>query len=302
MPTRHPIVLALAVSLLASACGDAVDATFVDPATPPETTDFKADRSISRPLKFVPIDARHALSGSARGTLLAALASLDRTARVGTAARQKKLAAETLARIQAGDVLIGALDDARGADLWHMCKDLDDQRACPTATPPGDPGWAGNATLFAALRRDLDGYTWGNRLYFNFGTTLVAEALATTLVHEVDHALNRSECSYYEDYFGHVVDPTLAFLEEYRAFVAECVYKRGKGATAARCDVSANAELVAREYGFTPDLSSILDPADVARGTRPIAEGLFADDGAFGAFIPTTASWPRDFAECETPP
>lgn len=297
MSNLRSIILALAASLLATACADDT----IEAAGAPASEDLKGDHAIARPFTFHPIDPRHAPSGSARTTLVAALGALDRIAREGTSTRQKKLAGETLARIQAGDVLIGSLDDARGTDLWHMCKDLEDQRACPTSTPPSDPTWAGNAALFAALRADLDGYTWGNRLYFNFAVTVLPEALATTLVHEVDHALNRSECWYYEDYFAHVVDPTLAFLEEYRAFVAECVYKRGKGATALRCDTSANHELGVREYGFTPDLSFFLEPDEVARGTRTIAEGLFADDGRFGFFLPTAVSWPRDFAECEGP-
>lgn len=298
MSPRPVTLLVALLACVAAACAD-------DPATaegPQASSDLKGDRAVTRPLTFHPIDAAHPLAGTARATLIAALAALDRTAHEGSATRQRALAAQTLARIQTGDVLIGSLDDARGADLWHMCKDLDDQRACATATPPSDPAWAGNATLFGALRRELDGYTWGNRLYFNFGVAFAPDALATTLVHELDHALNRSECFYYEDYFGHVVDPTLAFLEEYRAFVAECVYKRGKGATASRCDASALSELETRDYGLTPDLSLILDPDDAARGTRPIAEGLFADDGAFGFLIPAAALWPQDFSECEPPP
>jgi len=298
MSTYRSILLAVAASLCGIACADNAPSAS---DSGPSGEDLKGDRATTRPLTFHPIAPRHAPSGSARTTLLAALDALGRVAREGTATRQQRLADETLARIQAGDVLMGSLDDARGTDLWHMCKDLDDQRACPTATPPSDPAWAGTAALFAALRRDLDGYTWGNRLYFNFAVTVAPEALAATLVHEVDHAFNRSECWYYEVYFAHVVDPTLAFLEEYRAFVAECVYKRGKGATALRCDASAHVELREREYGFSPDLSSLLEPDELARGTIVIAQGLFADDGRFGWLIPSPLSWPSDFAECEAP-
>jgi len=151
--------------------------------------------------------------------------------------------------------------------------------------------------VIAALHEEIAGYTWGNRLYFNLDGSIDAPYLAATLVHEVNHALNRSECSYYSDYFGHVVDPTLAFVEEYRAFVSECVFKRGKNATAARCDTSAHVELAERDYGLSPDLSLVLD--DPAAGTLAIAKSLFEDDGEVGGFLPTASAWPLDFTECQ---
>jgi hypothetical protein len=42
--------------------------------------------------------------------------------------------------------------------------------------------------------------------------------LAATLVHEVNHVINRSEVGYYDDL------PTSAFLHEYRAFHAERLF------------------------------------------------------------------------------
>ena len=258
----------------------------------PLADDLKGDRG-GRPA-FVAIDPSHPLEGTPRATIMAALNELNRVAHNGTSGRQRMLATETLARIQAGDVLIGAISDARGGDLWHMCRDLE-SLPCDIAFPT-EPNWTDRAVV-AALNDEIAGYTWGNRLYFNLDGAIDAAFLAATLVHEVNHALNRSECSYYRDYFAHEVDPTLAFVEEYRAFVSECVFKRGKNATAARCDAAAHAELVERDYGLSPDLSIVLD--DPSAGTRVIAESLFADDGTFGRFNPTTAAWPYDFSECE---
>lgn len=258
----------------------------------PLADDLKGDRG-GKPA-FIAIDPLHPLEGAARATIMAALNELNRVAHNGTSGRQRTLASETLARIQAGDVLIGAIGDARGGDLWHMCRDLE---SLPCDVPfPSDPAWT-DRDVIAALHEEIAGYTWGNRLYFNLDGSIDAAYLAATLVHEVNHALNRSECSYYKDYFAHQVDPTLAFVEEYRAFVSECVFKRGKNATAARCDTSAKVELAERDYGLSPDLSLVLD--DPEAGTIAIAKSLFADDGAFGPFLPTAAAWPTAFGECQ---
>jgi arylsulfatase len=166
--------------------------------------------------------------------------------------------------------------------------------ACTTPpVPPWDPA--------AAEVDAIDGYQWGDRIYFAFAAEgskgLAPDALAVTLVHEVNHVLNRSECSYYADVWAHKVDDTLAFLEEYRAFIAECVHRRGAGATVARCDAWANAQLTERDYGFSPDLVALL--GEGATDTRPIAQALFADDGQFGWLTPRAERWPEDFAACE---
>lgn len=258
--------------------------------------DLKGDRAGS--LAFREIDPARPLAAADRKTVLAALARLSDVAQRGTSGRQRKLATETLARIVDGHVMIGSVDRARGTDLWHMCLDLGDDQRCPTS-PPTDPAWAGDDALRRALADDLDGYTWGNRMYFRFGAELDATSLASTLVHEVNHVLNRSECMYYADYFTHEVEPTFAWLEEYRAFVSECVLARGSGATVSRCDTWAARQIVERGYDMTPDLAFWVD--DASKGSRPIAESLFADDGRYGWLAPLTAHWPRAFAECETP-
>lgn len=81
---------------------------------------------------------------------------------------------------------------------------------------------------------DLAGYMWGNRIYVVLGGT--TEALAATLMHEVNHVLNRSDENYYlpldreagEPERSQIlnelrVDEGRGFVEEYRAFYLEQV-------------------------------------------------------------------------------
>ncbi len=247
---------------------------------------------------FVEIDATRPLSTSARALVDAAIGEIARVAEAGRTHRQKRLAAETVARLGAGDARIDTLDDARDLDLWHMCRDTSTRPGCDEDEPPPDGAFTGDAALWETLAAELDGYTWGNRLYFDLDDeALDPEALAATLVHELNHALNRSECWYYRNYWAHEVDETLAWLEEYRAFVAECVFSRGTAATAKRCDEVATHDLEAREYGLTPDLAALVD--DPALGSVAIAEALLAEDGVYGWLVPAAEVWPDDFAECE---
>ena len=87
----------------------------------------------------------------------------------------------------------------------------------------------------AMLEQDLAGYMWGNRVYINIDQSSVS--LAATLVHEVNHVLNRSDENYYlpldrevsdaervEILNALTEDPGRAFSEEYRAFYLEGVY------------------------------------------------------------------------------
>jgi len=289
-----------ALSLVAATSLGACEEGTAAPESPTQgsPSDGKGDRASSPPAYHTVGDLP--LSEAANATLKAALAVLTQVSTDGATTRQRGLAAETLARIAAGDVRIGALETARGVDLWHMCRDLEQPGLCPE-TPPDDADWTGDSALRVAIPAAIDGYQWGDRIYFAFAAEgsegLEPDALAVTLVHEVNHALNRSECSYYADVWAHKVDDTLAFLEEYRAFIAECVHRRGAGATVARCDAWANAQLTERDYGFSPDLVALL--GEGATDTRPIAQALFADDGQFGWLTPRAERWPEDFAACE---
>lgn len=63
---------------------------------------------------------------------------------------------------------------------------------------------------------EVDGYMWSNRIYVARG--MPTARLAATLVHEVNHVINRSEVGYWDDF------PTSAFVHEYRAFHAEAMF------------------------------------------------------------------------------
>ena len=67
-----------------------------------------------------------------------------------------------------------------------------------------------------ALTGALDGYMWSNRVYVARGQPV--RRLAATLVHEINHVINRSEIGYYDDL------PTSAFVHEYRAFYVESLF------------------------------------------------------------------------------
>jgi len=279
---------AIALCLSIPACDSGESPVAV--TTPPAGKADRADAPSYVTTDGEPLPAREA------GIFASALSELARLSIEGTSGRQRDLARETLARIGEGDVLLGLIASARGEDLWHMCMDYLDVNACGVL--PSDPAWSGTPDLKKLLLENLDGYQWGNRLYFAFPETPEPAVLAITLVHEVNHALNRSECSYYRDLNTHELDPTLSFVEEYRAFIAECAYRRGRNATADRCDTWAHTELVDRGYDTNADLSLVLDPGEV--GTETIAKSLFADDGRFGWLTPKDSRWPMSFDGCRS--
>ena len=88
-----------------------------------------------------------------------------------------------------------------------------------------------------ALDRLLNGYMWDDRIYVARGQS--PKKLASTLVHEVNHFINKSE----EHYRG----PTQRLLEEYRAFYVERLYA-GETMTPEKC--RRLKEEVAKEYGI----------------------------------------------------
>ena len=94
----------------------------------------------------------------------------------------------------------------------------------------------------------LRGYMWDDRIYVEAG--LSPQKLASTLVHEVNHAINKSEEHYRGD--------TNALLEEYRAFYAERLFA-GDTMTPAKskalkASVARNYELGKARISEIPDL------------------------------------------------
>lgn len=231
------------------------------------------------------------LAGQSRTELLRALTVLDAAAEQSDTPRSRDLARLTLQRIAAGDVLLGSIEGSRGIDRWHMCKDY---ALTPCAgSRPDDDGWTGGDGVTAQLAADLDGYQWGNRLYFTLEGDVDSEEVAATLVHEVNHVLNRSECSYYEDIEAHRVDQNLAFVEEYRAFFTECLFSHDAAASVDGCNAQTLDHLEA--YELEPDLAALLPEGE----TDPVVMGaLIAEGAAYGKTMPTADAWPDSFAAC----
>jgi hypothetical protein len=230
------------------------------------------------------------LDDAARASLQEALAELAQDALEGETERLRELAGGTLERITSGDVLLGSIAGSRGIDRWHMCKDFA-LSACP-GTWPDDDDWLGDQDVATTIETELDGYQWGNRLYFAFGAEMGTQELASTLVHEVNHVLNRSECHYYTDMEEHLVDDSPAFVEEYRAFTAECVYT-GHADNAAGCHGFALEWVTG--YEFNEDLTTVLP--DGSNDPMLLAELIMAEQ--LGFLIPLAERWPGGFGACE---
>ena len=163
-----------------------------------EVYDGKADGASGR---FREVDPTHS-SLTFRRYINSALDKLD--------AIDSDLAQLTLDSISRGYVRIDEFRDLTCADFERVRADLPD--AGLTAGDYSRLRERGSGVA-AIIENELDGYMWSNRVYVSRGMTTLR--LAATLVHEVNHVLNRSEVGYYDDL------PTSAFLHEYRAFHAE---------------------------------------------------------------------------------
>ncbi len=152
-------------------------------------------------------------------------------------ADKSPLAQATYRYIATGKVKIDEVTDLTRADYLRTRKDLS---KWTKALTPDAYGTLSNPKSPAskALDRLLNGYMWDERIYVARG--LSPKQLASTLVHEVNHFVNKSE----ENYRG----PTQALIEEYRAFYVEALFA-GEKMTPSKC-AALKAE-VASDYGFT---------------------------------------------------
>jgi hypothetical protein len=94
-----------------------------------------------------------------------------------------------------------------------------------------------------AIRDSIHGYMWDDRIYVT--EDMSPKNLARTLVHEVNHVLNKSE--------EHYRSKEAIFTEEYRAYMSEAMFD-GKELTPERC--RALKEAVIEDYlldGLDPD-------------------------------------------------
>jgi hypothetical protein len=248
--------------------------------------------------RYVDASAAAPMTGVPRDKILRALTKIDRVAHETKNPRRRALATETLARIEGGDVLLGSIQASRGIDRWHMCKD-ENQRACDGPMPASDDTtFVGDAKLAKKLEDDLAGYQWGNRIYFTLSATTDVDELAATLVHETNHVLNRSECNYYRVMETHVVEPDRAYIEEYRAFLSECIFG-SESPSDATCSSFAAGRVA--EYKLGEKLSRVLpnkssDPATLA----PLILAAEPDgDAPFGRLVARKRDWPSRFGACK---
>lgn len=122
------------------------------------------------------------------------------------------IARYTAASIRAGRVELDELVDLTCWDFERVRAELPSLALAADDYARLVPGGA----LARAIAGEIDGYMWSNRIYVSRGQE--TRALAATLVHEVNHVINRSEVGYWDDL------PTSAFLHEYRAFHAEAMF------------------------------------------------------------------------------
>lgn len=123
-----------------------------------------------------------------------------------------EVARYTAASIRAGRVKLDELVDLTCWDFERVRAELPSLGLTSDDYARLVPGGA----LARAIAGEIDGYMWSNRIYVSRGQE--TRALAATLVHEVNHVINRSEVGYWDDL------PTSAFLHEYRAFHAEAAF------------------------------------------------------------------------------
>ncbi len=153
--------------------------------------------------RFVEVDASHT-NPTFRAYIGKALDLLD--------AHDSELAQLTLRSIEAGHVKLDELADLTCEDFIRVGNDLPDLEIIASDYESLTP----RSELLAEITNQLDGYMWSNRIYVSRGQD--SKRLAATLIHEVNHVLNRSEVGYYDDL------PTSAFLHEYRSFYAESLF------------------------------------------------------------------------------
>ncbi|MHB8875475.1 MAG: hypothetical protein ACYC8T_17465 [Myxococcaceae bacterium] len=143
----------------------------------------------------------------------------------------------TYQMIARGAVQVDELTDLTRPDFNRVRHTLDE-----FGSPVGAEGYERlperKGRAWRAIEKNITGYQWDNRLYVERGLT--PEKLARTLVHEVNHIVNRSEENYQGD--------NAALREEYRAFYVEKQFS-GEKMTPARC--RALKEEIARDYGLT---------------------------------------------------
>jgi hypothetical protein len=235
--------LCLPIVVLSFACGG--DAA--DPGGLTGDGDDKEDRGGTLPW-FVEVDASHS-SANFRDYVGRAVRMLEKD--------ETEIARLTAGAIRTGKVRIDELVDMTCWDFERARKDVTTPLASTDYPRLRQP----NSAVARAVTSELDGYMWQNRIYVSRGQT--TRALAGTLIHEVNHVINRSEVGYWDDV------PTSGFLEEYRAFYAERLFDP---------EAYEGVDLVDHVIELY-DLDRAALPAEIL--ADPLTERLLPDDAAW---------------------
>ena len=196
-----------------------------------------------------------------------------------------QIARESLERISNYDVTISSFKGLTYNDYRHVMIDLEQT---VVETPKDIDTWQVSKKDLALIESLLSGYMWGNRLYFRIHKDDDPVELSSTLVHEVNHIANRSECSYYQDIKTQEVDDTLASVEEFRAFYAECLYLNNVSHPNRECGKFAAESL--KKYDYDDFDGSRLQPK-----VKKISD-LFQNIPVVNLLV--NSAWPDDFNEC----
>jgi hypothetical protein len=190
-----------------------------------------------------------------------------------------ELAQLTAESIRERRVLIDELIDLTCWDFDRARKDLPDAGLVPddwfTLQAPG-------SDAAKKLTENLDGYMWSNRIYVARGLTV--KRLASTIIHEVNHVINRSEVGYYDNL------PTSGFVHEYRSFAMEAQFDPAEYEGIDLVDfVIENYELDRDKIDpgvLKEPLSPTLIPDEAAWDARDVAADVPDDDSLCPSNLP----------------
>jgi hypothetical protein len=186
--------------------GALILAGFVACAAPvDEADDAAGGKADSASARFIEVNPAHT-NATFRTYIGRALDALE--------THDSELAHLTYTSIKAGHVKIDELADLTCADFIHVIGDLPALQLVPSDYPKLR---LRGSEVVKAIAAEIDGYMWSNHVYV--ARSIEPTHLAATLIHEVNHVINRSEVGYYDDL------PTSAFLHEYRAFWVESQFE-----------------------------------------------------------------------------
>jgi hypothetical protein len=151
----------------------------------------------------------------------------------------------TYAYLHAGRARVGTFNELTKHDFLHIAHDLSESGIHLRPTSYAGLHTPGSRTA-QAIANHFDAYMWSDRIYVRSHER--ADRLASALVHETNHVINRSSAHYRGAKAG--------FREEYRAFYVEALF-RGEEMTKERC--RALKEKVIRLYGFDAQPSDVPD-------------------------------------------